>query len=382
MKRFLGIGLRVLGVALLVYILLFLVQYRDRLRLPDGTFATGRVAEGAAGPVFHEDGSGRVVDLPADWREHDDVQPGLFTIVRESDKLLLLLSVLFFGPITLISITRWWYLLRELGIRVGWWQAFRLTFIGFFFNAVLPGQTGGDVVKAVYISRQATGLRMRAVMSVLVDRVIGVFALGLLAAAVLVPHLDDPQFEKAAIVVFVFLGVAVGFGVVFLSGRVRRVTRLEALIARLPHVVREIDRAVVVYRHHMRAVLLAIAISVVNHLAIGVMSIGLGRAIGIDAATVPTTEFFILVPVCMMMASIPALPGGWGVREAAFVFFFGQVGVLATKAFALSVMIGLAQLGWSLLGGVFFLTQPNRVTKEEVETVAHDVEAAVERSGT
>jgi uncharacterized membrane protein YbhN (UPF0104 family) len=140
----------------------------------------------------------------------------------------------------------------------------------------------------------------------------------------------------------------------------------------------EVDQAIVIYRKHLGGVLVAIGLSLVNHMALVCMAIGMGRAIGI---TIRPDQFFILVPVCMMMASVPLLPGGWGVREGAFVAFFGMVGVLATKAFALSVLIGLTQLSWSLLGGVFFLTQPDRLSREEVETFAHDVEEQVEQTG-
>ena len=47
--------------------------------------------------------------------------------------------------------------LRAIGVRLSFWNAHRLTFIGFFFNNVVPGATGGDVVKAVYVARTARG---------------------------------------------------------------------------------------------------------------------------------------------------------------------------------------------------------------------------------
>ena len=49
----------------------------------------------------------------------------------------------------LIVVTRWWRLLAVSGCPTTWWNALRLTFIGMFFNLVVPGLTGGDVIKAV-----------------------------------------------------------------------------------------------------------------------------------------------------------------------------------------------------------------------------------------
>ena len=44
-------------------------------------------------------------------------------------------------------------------------------------NVELPGSTGGDVVKAWYAARQAPSRRTAAVMSVIVDRIVGLLAL-------------------------------------------------------------------------------------------------------------------------------------------------------------------------------------------------------------
>ncbi len=375
MRRTVSIGLRVAGLALVVFILTTQVQYRDRLRRPGGAVLSGRIEIHGAGARFLPS-SGPSVELGPGWRDHRDVSPGLLTIVRLSRKLLLLLFVFAYGPITLISISRWWYLLRTIGVPVRFGEAFRLTFIGFFFNSAVPGLTGGDLVKAVYIARRSKGARVKAFMSVLVDRLIGLFALGLLAALVLLPHLGDARFRTAATIVFLFLGTAVALAAVFLSRRLRRVLRVEKLLGKLPfaHLFLEVDRAVVIYRDHPRAVLLSVLMSLGNHLSLCVMAVGMGRALGLD---VPAAEYFILVPVCMMLASIPLLPGGWGLRESAFIAFFGAVGVPATLAFALSVLIGLTQLAWSLLGGVFFLARPDRVTAREAESFTREVEERV-----
>jgi uncharacterized membrane protein YbhN (UPF0104 family) len=136
-----------------------------------------------------------------------------------------------------------------------------------------------------------------------------------------------------------------------------------------------VDRAIVIYRKVPGAVAMAIGLSLLNHLSLSLMAVGIGRALGIG---IPTSQFFILVPVCMMIASIPVLPGGWGIREAGFGAFFGAVGVPLTEAVALSVIIGLIQLAWSLLGGVFFLTRPDRVTAKELATFSDQVGAEVE----
>ena len=50
-----------------------------------------------------------------------------------------------------------------------------------------------------------------------------------------------------------------------------------------------------------------------------------GRALGITQATV--VQFFIVVPVCFIISSVPITPAGWGIGESVFSIFFGAVGV-------------------------------------------------------
>jgi uncharacterized protein (TIRG00374 family) len=359
----------------MVVFILARIPWHDTLHPGEGESVRGTIL--TEEQVFRPDDGGADVPLPEPGAEAGPtVTPGLLDILDRSRKRIILLCFLLFGPVTTVTISRWWYLLRTVGIPVRWLEALRLTYIGFFFNSAVPGLTGGDVVKAFYAARQSPGARVRAFMSVFIDRVIGLFALGLLAGGMLLTRFGDGRLTAPAVIVFLFLGISAGFGAVFLSRRLRRLLRIETLIRKLPfsHLLTEVDRAVVVYRDHPRAVLLSIGLSLVNHICFAALAVGMGHALGIQAAV---HHYLILVPVCMMMASIPALPGGWGVREIAFAGFFSLIGVPGAKAVALSVLLGLSQLGWSLLGGVFFLLRPDRASRAEVRQFADAVETEV-----
>ena len=69
----------------------------------------------------------------------------------------------------------------------------------------------------------------------------------------------------------------------------------------------------------------------------------------------PFTAYMVVLPVAFIVSALPMLPGGWGIREAAFAVCFHYVGVERNPAIALSVVNGMTQLAWSLLGGVYFL---------------------------
>ena len=64
------------------------------------------------------------------------------------------------------------------------------------------------------------------------------------------------------------------------------------------------------------------------------------------------TKLLIVLPVIALVASLPVSIGGWGVREGAFVYGLGLLGVPMETAFAISVQIGVISLMTTLLAGI------------------------------
>lgn len=260
---------------------------------------------------------------------------------------------------------RWALLLRAQQLPASGLRCLKLTFIGFFFNNVLPGLTGGDLVKAVAIAQDHPEYRARAVGTVIVDRIVGLLVLAVISAAVLVFHLD--RYREAAVLIFGFLGAVALATLVFLSRRVRRALRLDVLMRKLPiaGVLQKLDEAFFLYRSQKGALAVACGLSVLAHVGnIGaVYCFGLGVGLDASAGLVgdPLAAYVATVPVAMIVSSIPLLPGGWGVGEAAFAYFFRSVGVWNLDlSIALSVVQRTAALLYSLIGGVLFFTHRRR----------------------
>ncbi len=261
---------------------------------------------------------------------------------------------------------RWSLLLDAQGLGVGFSAALRLTFIGFFFNNVMPGITGGDLVKAVMIAKEHPKHRAQAVGTVIVDRIIGLVVLGLIAGVVILSDLT--RYRDAAMTVALFLGAALAGVVCFLSRRVRRALRLDVILKKLPvsGMLEKLDEAFRMYRAQKGHVVVAFLLSIVSHVGnIGAiycfgMAIGLDERAGIEGS--PIIAYLATVPVALIVSSIPLLPGGWGVGEMAFAYFFRSVGVWSVDlSVALSVTQRTATLLWSLLGGWWFLTHRSAV---------------------
>ncbi len=88
-----------------------------------------------------------------------------------------------------LGLVRWQLLLRVQDIRLGNYHALWITASGMFFNAFLIGATGGDVLKAWYAAEAAPQNKARAVLSIAVDRLIGVTGLLLVASVCVLTNL-------------------------------------------------------------------------------------------------------------------------------------------------------------------------------------------------
>ena len=302
---------------------------------------------------------------------------------------------------TCLAILRWHLLMRSVGLHSTPWVALRLGFIGVFASNVVPGLTGGDLVKAIYISRENPGQRTAAVVSVIVDRIIGIVALALIAAVVL--PLDIERFGQAAWGIYGFLAASAVGSVLVLSRRAK--DRLRPLLGRSGRMGRsasgflgrvsaflgKTDDAVSMYRHRIGAMVVAILLSFVVHLLI-IMSLKIfgdamarGGMAAIDAnkaqvttaeeaasavaqyqdyvhlESVRLTEYCSIVPVIMIISALPITPAGWGVGEKAFQHFFLSVSVSPGHSAALSLTYRITTLLVSLVGGVLLVVDRKRV---------------------
>jgi uncharacterized protein (TIRG00374 family) len=182
----------------------------------------------------------------------------------------------------------------------------------------------------------------------------------------------------ARLVTFSLLGAgSLGMLLVF-STRVRRSLGISKLIRKLPfqRVIDEMSAAVRLYRRRPRELGLAFLISIVNQLTIAGVVWWLAEALSIPG--IGLGACFAFVPLINLLSAIPLVPGGWGVGELAFAYFFGQVQVPATEAISLSVIFRLSFLLVNLPGGLLWILMRGQAPRD---TMAATVEAATQRVG-
>jgi glycosyltransferase 2 family protein len=379
--------LKLAFVAVLMVFVFRSIHFEDRLVYRDGPKGASEVVVELRGDWQQDPVSYTTPDDPTVRTAHRgaqpdggtlDIEPGFLTYWRNLDPLLFGLGALCYLVTVMIAGARWWWLLRVNGTDVSLRETLRFTWIGVFFNTVVPGATGGDLIKALYIMKRCPGHRVQVLVSAVVDRVLGLGSLALLGAIVVLFALD--RFQEVALGIWAVIAGVGLLGTVAFSRRLRQLVRLRSLLLKLPGRVRSllqlVDQAVFFYRGHPWVITASLVAGVGNHV-ISVLSVLLiGQALGVG---MPPFEYFVLIPVINIVTALPIGPNGWGVGEALYRYLFAKYGavhlphladaatVMGTRGVALSVLYRLHLTLWSLLGGLFVLFEKDRVTKADIE---------------
>lgn len=239
------------------------------------------------------------------------------------------------------------WLLRPPGLIISWYNAMKLTLVGFLFSTFLPGAAGGDVARIFYAAKGNSGRRTEIITVLLLDRAIGLFALlvlPLLFVAVF-PELVHamPAIRILLITATLFAAGMPGTFLIFVL-MPRYVNRLLRGAT-----AEQIVRALAGYRGNLPTVLAAVAISLAAHLSLIAVTV-LG-VLAINPNGWPngwTTKMFFVIPLGHLANSLPITPGGLGVGEAAFNALFEIAGLRGGAEALLCFRIWKAMVG--LLG--------------------------------
>lgn len=276
------------------------------------------------------------------------------------------------GVVIVLSIFRWRMILRVQGLELGFSRALSICFVGMFFNAFLLGSTGGDVVKAWYVAHETHHKKAEAVATVVVDRLIGLMALFVLTLIMMAIYhhrvFDDPKLITFSIITVTFVLGCIGVTVLgFWKGFADRVPGLRSRLQRLPKYdtfKRMID-AYRQYTSHPEILLYTTLQSFGVHI-MSMMSIWCVGA-GLKVVTANgLIDYLLYLPIINSVTAIPISISGFGVREGMYAAMFGEVGVAASLAIALSLLGYLATLFWSLVGAGFYLTHRKDIPTADV----------------
>ncbi len=264
---------------------------------------------------------------------------------------------------TLLTFVRWHILVRSIDLPFTLRNAIRLGLIGYYFNTFLPGSIGGDVLKAVAISREQKR-RTHSVATVLIDRAVGLWALILVVclAGTCFYTLDNPMLLTNAYLMHLYrltlwiIGasivgwIALGF---LPERRADRFARRLLWLPKIGGVAAEFWRAVWLYRKHSTGVIAAVLLSLVSHTFFVLTFHFAVRTFDAPHSNGPGAleQHFLIVPVGLTIQALFPAPGGVGGGEAAFGWLYHVLGrdqatgILGCLAFRL-ITFGMGMLGY------------------------------------
>jgi len=288
------------------------------------------------------------------------VSPGnVWATMRPADPRLLASAAALFLFSSLVGSWLWGRLLRAQGVPIPYRKVAAYYFVGLFFNNFLPSNVGGDIARISDASKYSD--RVSPVFSAtLMDRLIGVLAIGFLAVVASIVALPRLHFMGIYVVLLgIFLAALAAFLSIF-SRRVLtafewpfRAIGANGLADALGRLLDDLHG----FRAQGGTLLAAFLASTVVQVSRIYVHYLVGLSLGVRIAA---GYYFVFVPVLAALVSLPISLNGLGIREGAAVVLFHMAGLTREQSFTIPFLTYIVSVVISLLGGLIFVSRPPR----------------------
>ncbi|MCK4664402.1 MAG: flippase-like domain-containing protein [Bacteroidales bacterium] len=237
-----------------------------------------------------------------------------------------------------LSGLRWETLYPDNDAHLSKWSYFRFSMLAHLFNRFMLGALGGDIIKTAYAVKEQKKKRIKSVIAVLVDRIVGLISIFVFGILALFMTRDIYGFDLSKLL-FIFIAM-VGFIVVLTNKSVlnfveRFLSRTRFLQSFMGKIIRNWKESLNYYGANRKKVFYSFILCIPIHLLSFVIFYIFSRSLGMDLT------FFEIVFAIAIMWLITALPisiGGIGVRELSLIWLLGMFNVSSEMAITLSVM--------------------------------------------
>jgi len=273
-------------------------------------------------------------------------------IYKDSIKIYIILALSVFFLNKLISVWRWNFILGSLGVGITYREALYAYLSGLFLNLFLPSFLFGDIFRGAGVATRH-GNSAKVVSSIIMDRFSGGVALVLLVSLSFL-FMQGPfrSYQFLAIIslliTVVALLVIIIFNKLFYSLLIRCLPDSWIIKSKIKNLYKQ----VYFFRDHPQVFMRCIFFSLIIQALPAVGFFIASKAFGVQVAFI---NFLLLIPVIMLISSVPVTISGAGVREASLVYSLSMVGVDKTVALGISLVNFIYFIVASLLGGFIYL---------------------------
>jgi uncharacterized membrane protein YbhN (UPF0104 family) len=226
------------------------------------------------------------------------------------------------------TFTRWYFLVRALGIPFRLGDAMRLGFIGNVYNLVIPGAVGGDLIKAAFLCKEQPGYKTRAVATMVIDRIVGLLGLFVLASLGGIGAWSEAGSTARLLIMLAWLAVlagVIGLAILFTPALYKPLQRLFRGRGKLDTLFLELTATASAYRERLGVIAATLAAAVGIHslftVAFYCVSLALFRT---AAPSLP--QHLLIVPLTLFTQATPLPLGALGLTENVSAQLFSLVG--------------------------------------------------------
>lgn len=252
--------------------------------------------------------------------------------------------------------------MQQQRVEVRFSTLFGLAWAGQFFNSILPGSTGGDVVKIYQLCRVVPERKAAAAASILADRLSALIVLvGFAATSFLLEPVPLQSVLRERLgIQSMFLTVAGLLVAGVLTGFLLWLfLRRTSFAARIRRVLAGVRQCFSWNARLVGAFGLALALHTVNFSIVFLFA----RSLGL---TMSYGQTLLMMPVILFLVMIPITINGHGLREVLLIAYLSAMNVTVAShpefktldtAVALSLLTVANDLLWSVPGGLWYLTK-------------------------
>lgn len=267
---------------------------------------------------------------------------------------------------------RWRVFLRIQRFNLSFPTILSVTWAGQFFNAILPGSTGGDIVKIYQVCRLNPEQKASAAATVIIDRLTGLFALACLAAVGIWLNplpLRLLSGQRLFSIQTIWLLLAGSAFLIILAWLLVRRARAATWSGRVLRTLAAARTSLVFDDRWF----VAFSVSLAMHLLTILTAYLFSRALGLSITYLQMLE---MIPVISIFIMLPITINGHGLRELLLIAYFTQFGATIPGsvapiereiAIAFSLLMVTNDLVWAIPGGIVYFFRFKSAPSRELD---------------
>jgi len=273
-----------------------------------------------------------------------------------------LLSVL----LIYISALKWKIFLEAFEAAGSVIRLFNLYLVGYFVNLLVPSYVGGDLVRSWYIGKKVG--QHEALTATILERYTGFVAM-LTLALIFMWTVELVTIEVKIAVLLVALGLVVitllALSDNLLSSTEKFFLRFNALqkVSGVFSHIRKIQAGLQMARDDKKLLCKTMILSFMFH-SFTVLNV-VAAAYAVGWFHPPAWDIFVVLPLILLIGSLPVAPSGLGIQEGAYLYFLHGIGATSAQALGVGIILRAKAYVLALVGGLIWLSmKKERVTED------------------